>query len=273
VTAHSQADGLLALRTPTVVPLKRPRRFLSITGGKGGVGKSTIALNLAVLYAKAGSTIAVDADFGMADLNLLLDLAPPHSMLDVVDGLPVDEAIAERHGIHFLAALNGSHRLANADRITHRRVMEILGEVRHRYDTVVVDMPAGIERNALAITAMATEVLIVATPEPLSLADAYAVLKVLSAMHGIERAFLVPNQIRSPEQAEELAAQLTALVEHFLGIELVVLPHVPHDPNVPKAAAAGCPIAISRPDAPITRALSKVIRALGAHLSSEEVSK
>ncbi len=271
---QTQADGITELRPNNIVALPSKRRFVAVTGGKGGVGKSTIALNLAVAYAHRGnSTIAIDGDFGMADLNLLLGLAPHHSMLDVVDGLSIDDALIESNGIHLLPGLNGSHRLANADRQAHQKMMEVIGQLRHRFDTVVVDSPAGIEKNAMAITAMATEVLVVATPEPLSLADAYAAMKILNTMHGLERAFLVPNQIRSAGQADELAAQLTALVGHFLGLELIVLPYIPYDAAVPRAAAAGKPIITSRPDSPISRSLHKVVRALETHLGTPEVAR
>jgi flagellar biosynthesis protein FlhG len=263
----TQADGLEKLRGNRVVSLHPRRRFISVTGGKGGVGKSTIAVNLAVAYGRSGkSTIAIDGDLDMADLNLLLGLAPKHSMLDVIDGLALEDAIVESNGIHLLPGLNGSHRLANADRRSHQKILEVIGQLRSRFDAVVIDSPAGIEKNSMAVTAMATEVVVVATPEPLSLADAYAALKILSTMHGVERAFLVPNQIRTAAQGQELAEQLSSLVSHFLGLELIVLPAIPHDPEVPLAAAAGQPIVVSRPDAAISRGIFKVVRALEAHL-------
>jgi flagellar biosynthesis protein FlhG len=264
---ETQADGIRELRGKKVVQLPKRKRFISITGGKGGVGKSTVAINLAVAYGQTGaSTVAVDGDLGMADLNLLLGLAPQHSMLDVIDGLAVEEAIVESNGISLLPGLNGSHRLANADRKSQQQITEVINGLRNRYDTVIVDCPAGIEKNAMAVTAMATEVLVVATPEPLSLADAYAALKVLSTMHSLERAFLVPNRIQNAAQGEELAAQLSSLVSHFLGLELVVLPSIPHDSAVPSAAAAGVPLLVSRPDSPLSRGIQKVVRALEKHL-------
>ena len=88
-------------------------RAIAVTGGKGGVGKSTVALNLAMAYAARGANaLMVDTDLGMADLNLLLGVAPGRSMLDVLNGTPVEEALVAAHGIHLLPALNGSYLLA-----------------------------------------------------------------------------------------------------------------------------------------------------------------
>src|SRR5688572_19057895 len=138
-----------------VIPLHPRRRFLAVSGGKGGVGKSTIALNLALSYAKAGHrTLAIDGDFGMADLNLLLGVAPERSLLEVVVGTAsLDEVLIERHGIHLLPGASGCYRLANPDRFTRRRIAEELQTLRGRFETVIADMPAGIEANAMAVTA------------------------------------------------------------------------------------------------------------------------
>ncbi len=248
-----------------VIPLRPRRRFLAVSGGKGGVGKSTLAVNLALSYARLGHrTLAVDGDFGMADLNLLLGLAPGKSLLNVVEGSSLADVLIERHGIHVLPGANGCFRLANPDRFTRHRIAEVLAALRSQFETLVLDTPAGIETNAMAVTAMAEDVLIVATPEPLSLADAYSAIKVLSQQHGVERVYLVPNQVRYAEQGDELAQQLSSLVTHFLGVEIVVLPSIPYDARMSQAAVAGVPLVLSRPDAPVSRAIARVARALDA---------
>ena len=139
------------MTTGNIIPLRQRRRFIAVSGGKGGVGKSTIAANLALSYAKAGHrTLAVDADFGMADLNLLLGLAPEKSLLEVVVGsASLEDVLIERHGIHLLPGANGCFRLANPDRFTRRRIAEEIETLRGRFDTVIADMPAGISANAI----------------------------------------------------------------------------------------------------------------------------
>ena len=249
-----------------VVPLVfRQHRVLAVTGGKGGVGKSTVALNLAVSWAKRGArTLAFDGDMGMADLNLLLGLAPARSLFDLVQGAPVEDVLVEAHGIHLLPALNGSFALANLDAGSRSVLMDALERLSEKFDTLVVDTPAGIGENAMALAGAVADVVVVATSEPLSLADAYACLKVLATRHGVERAFLLPNSVRSPSEADEVVRRLTALVDRFLGIQIVPLPAIPYDPAVPQAAAAGQPLVLHSPDGPAARALMKAARRIDA---------
>ena len=261
-TVHSITSGGGA----SVVPIAPSRRrVVAVTGGKGGVGKSTVAVNLAVSWAKRGSrTLALDGDMGMADLNLLLGLAPARSLLDLVHGAPIEDVLVEAHGIHLLPALNGSFALANLDGRSRALMLAALERLSDHFDTLVIDTPAGIGENGMALAGAVADVVVVATSEPLSLADAYACLKVLATRHGIERAYLLPNSVRSPSEAEEVVRRLTALVDRFLGIQLVALPAIPHDPMVPVAAAAGQPLVLHSPDGPGARAFAKVSRRIDA---------
>jgi flagellar biosynthesis protein FlhG len=240
---------------------ERRTRVVAVTGGKGGVGKSTVAVNLAVAYARRGArVVALDGDAGMADLNLLLGLAPERSMLDVLQGAAVDDVLIEAHGIHLLPALNGSFQLANLDTASRARLLGVVDGLVERFDTLVVDTPAGIGENAVAFAGAGVDVVVVATPEPLSLADAYACLKVLSQRAQLSRVLLLPNNIRSPSEGELVVAQLRALTDRFLGVTIDALPPVPHDPQVAVAAAAGVPLIMQTPESPASRALQKAAR-------------
>jgi flagellar biosynthesis protein FlhG len=244
---------------------------LSVTGGKGGVGKSTLAINLAVAYARRGSrTLALDGDLGMADLNLLLGLAPARSLLDVLGGGAIEEVLIAAHGIHLLPALNGSYRLANLDSQARAKLFTAIGALSERFDTLVVDTAAGIGESTVALAGAAADVVVVATPEPLSLADAYACLKVLATRQGLSRALVLPNAVRSPTEGEEVLAKLSALVSRFLGISIVPLPAVPQDPNCSLAAAAGVPLLLHSPDSPASRAIRRVAQRIDALAQSHE---
>lgn len=271
MTARDQAATLRDRSAPNVIPLRsRRRRFVAVSGGKGGVGKSTVSVNLAAAYALRGSkTLAIDGDLGMADLNLLLGLAPTMSILDVLLGTPVSEALVEVHGMHLLAGLNGSHQLANLGPDARRLLLDAIRGLERDYESIVIDTAAGIDDVTMDLAAVAADVVVVATGEPLSLADAYSCLKVLVKQHGIERAFLVPNSIRAPGEAEQIGHQLSVLVDRFLGIELIQLPPIPFDPAVPHAGAAGIPLVAFRPDAPASRAIVKIASAIDALGSSE----
>jgi flagellar biosynthesis protein FlhG len=260
----NQADGLRRLGPVELIETPR-RRAIAVTGGKGGVGKSTMSVNLAVAYARRGArTLAVDGDLGMADLNLLLGLAPEKSLLDVIQGERLEDALIAAHGIHLLPALNGSYRLANLEARARERILDAIDRLGERFDTVVIDIPAGIGENAMGLAGAAADVVVVATPEPLSLADAYACLKVLVTKQGVRRAFVLPNNVRSPSEADEIFARLAALVDRFIGIELEMLPAVPHDSAIARAAVAGTPVVAHSPDSPAARAIRQVTRRLDA---------
>ncbi|MSP16544.1 MAG: MinD/ParA family protein [Myxococcales bacterium] len=258
----------------SVLEMDKPRtRVVSITGGKGGVGKSTVSVNLAVAWARRGArTLALDCDMGMADLNLLLGVAPGRSLVDVLHGLPIEEALVEAHGIHLLPALNGSYMLANLDEASRHVLFRKIATLAQRFDTFIFDIPAGIGENAIAMAGAAAEVVIVATPEPLSLADAYACLKVMVLRQQLTRAYILPNNCKSPAEADDVFARLRALTDRFLGIELTQLPSVPYDSMVPVAAAAGMPLVIHSPDSPASRAFKQVARRLDQLAEDERPS-
>ncbi|HKA86165.1 MAG TPA: P-loop NTPase [Haliangiales bacterium] len=248
-----------------VTPIRQPNRVISIAGGKGGVGKSMVAVNLAVLYAQRGSrTLALDGDVGMADLNLLLGVAPGHSLLDVAYGYPIDDVLVAAHGIHLLPGLNGSYTLANLDERSRHALWAAVDSLESRFDTLIVDTAAGIDALTVELAGSAAQVVVVANPEPLSLADAYANLKALKQKQGLERAFVLPNRVRTPSEADEVFGPLSALADRFLGVALTPLPAIPFDASAPQSAAAGVPHVIQCPDAPASRALKQVARRLDA---------
>ncbi len=245
----------------TTVPV--PCRAISVTGGKGGVGKSTIALNLALAYAADNArTLMVDTDLGMADLNLLLGVAPNKTILDALGGTPIEEVLLEAHGITLLPALNGSYLLSTIGPAAQRRLIEIIAALSSRFDTLVVDVAAGIGQVQTAFAGATADTLVVVNPEPLSMADAYACLKVLSTEQGVRHAYIVPNRTTSRAQADELTSRLGALVARFLDLEITTLPAIPADPCVGEAAQIGVPLLVHAPESPAARAIRKLTRAI-----------
>src|SRR5689334_16691404 len=138
------------------------RRAIAVSGGKGGVGKSTVALNLAIAYAQAGMrTLMVDTDLGMADLNLLLGVAPEASLLDVLGGTPVEDVLVEAHGIHLLPALNGSYLLSTVGPAAQQRILETVASLASTFDTLVVDVAAGIGQYQTTFAGATADVIVV----------------------------------------------------------------------------------------------------------------
>lgn len=255
--------GLGAPGAVLTLPTPPRQRVLAVSGGKGGVGKSTIAVNLACTFAASGSrTLAFDGDLGMADLNLLLGVAPGKTLLDLLEGAPAAEVLIKAHNLELLPALYGSSALANLDARRRAALRERITELTQAFHTTIIDTGAGLGHDTMQLAAGARDVIVVATPEPLSLADAYACLKVLSLQHGVQRALLLPNNVRSEAEAQNIAMQLGKLVDRFLDLEVITLPHVPHDPALREAALDGTPVVLARPDGPTARALKRVARAL-----------
>ncbi|HTE54151.1 MAG TPA: P-loop NTPase [Kofleriaceae bacterium] len=272
MTRTDQAGQLRRLREQGIASIspRRPRA-IAVTGGKGGIGKSAIAVNLAVSYAGLGArTLLVDGDLGMADLNLLLGVAPERSALDVLQGMPVGEALVEVHGLHLLPALNGSFQLENMDAEARARLLDAIDGLATRFDTLVVDIGAGIGRNQVEMTGASPTVVVVATPEPLALADAYACIKVLSRKHQRRRAYILPNRVRNQDEADEVVSRLNSLVHRFLDFTLTPLPAIPYDTMVSEAAAEGLPVVLSRPDSPASRAIRLAARRLDVLAADEE---
>lgn len=240
-----------------------PGTTLAFTGGKGGVGKSFVAANAAVWMAKHQMrTLTVDGDFSMADLNLLFGLAPERSILDVLRGAPVSEVLESAHGVDLLPGLNGNSMLANLDAAQAASIYVEIESIRDHYDATVIDAPAGLSDVGIEMCALATHVVLVLSPEPTSLADAYACLKALTARVGLDRAFVVVNRSDSESDAKDAFARLEALVSRFLGVELCELPYIPTDPRASTACALGSPAILQYPDAPSSRALSSMLSAV-----------
>lgn len=241
------------------------RRAFAVSGGKGGVGKSTLALNLALAYANdRHRVLLLDTDLGMADLNLLLGVAPERSMLDALGGTPIEDILVCAHGIQLLPALNGSYALSTTGSAAHTRILEMVGSLAAKFDTLVVDVAAGIGRAQTTFAGATTDTILVVNPEPLSMADAYACLKVLSIEQGIKHAFVVPNRTHSRAQADEVVTRLRTIVDRFLTVELTALPPIPADPAVAEAAQIGVPLMVHAPDSPAARAIRGLVRALAA---------
>ncbi|WP_114969035.1 MinD/ParA family protein [Rhodoferax ferrireducens] len=252
---------------PVAVPLKPLGKVLAVTSGKGGVGKTFVSANLAAALAKRGHRVLVlDADLGLANLDVVLNLYPKVTLHDVFTGkAKLEEAIVRAPG-GFSVLLAGSgmveySRLTPEVRDDFLRIMS--GLVPH-YDIVLLDTGAGISDVVLFAVSLASEVLVVATPEPTSLTDAYATIKVLVGQQKRQNIRMVVNQTARLGDGRAITTQLQQVLDRFVvtepgrPIRLIHLGDIPSDPSVRQAIMRRQLLMLSTPGCPAAMAISQL---------------
>ena len=257
--------------TPTPLrpePTAYEPRVIAVTSGKGGVGKSVISANVAVACASQGRRVLlIDADLALANLDLLLGVEARYTVRDVLDGkASIEEAIVEGpRGVSLLAACSGDVELAALGGKARMNLFDAIDSLEQRYDTVIVDTGAGVGSNATGFASAAQQVVVVVTPDPTSMADAYAMIKVLSQRCHVERVSLVVNQASGAVEADSVVDRLVALTQRFLDVTVVPVGFVYADAAVSRSVRACEPLVSSLP----STSASSSLRALAKRLLSE----
>lgn len=239
-------------------------RSLVLTSGKGGVGTSNLALNLAVALGEMGlRVVLVDADLGLANIDLLCGLAPAHDLGDVLGSggaLTLAEALADGPaGVKVLAGAHAMRTLPDALGGAADRLAAELAVLERSADVLLVDAGSGLNAGVAALAAAADEVAVVTTPEPTSLADAHAAVARLRRLPGV-RLRAVVNQARSASEARDVLDRLAASSRQFLGAVVLPLGHVRYDPRVPRAVRARTPFLLSSPHGAASRCVRRLAR-------------
>ena len=240
--AAAPADAAAPARAG--VPLAH---ITAVTSGKGGVGKTFVAANLAAALARGGRKVLVlDADLGLANLDVVLNLFPKITLHDVFTGKhSLAEAILPAPGgFSVLLAGSGMVEYSRMTAEVREKLQALVAEAAPRFDHVLLDTGAGISDVVLYTVSLAAEVLVVATPEPTSLTDAYATIKVLATSQGRRRVHLLVNQVRKPGEGRTVRAQLQQVVDRYINpslesgtgaVRLELMGEVPVDPAVREA--------------------------------------
>ncbi|MFQ5672369.1 MAG: MinD/ParA family protein [Nitrospinales bacterium] len=223
-----------------------PLKVLAITSGKGGVGKTNVVANLACAIEKRGRRVLVfDADMGLGNIDILLGLAPRLNLQHVLSGQnSIEEIIIKGPaGIDILPATSGVQELTQLNKEDRLILVEELGRIRDAYDFFIFDTGAGISSNVTYFCSAAHEIILVVTPEPTSLTDAYALMKVLHQKHGQTRFRLILNIVKSEKEALEIFRHLAAVTDRFLpGVLVDYLGYILFDENVRKAVRKQKPL-------------------------------
>jgi len=240
-------------------------QVFGVTSGKGGVGKTNLSVNLAISLSQLGQRVLIiDADLGLANVDILLDETPTATLHDVVTGAKKLEEVVlnSSYGVSILPGASGVTDMVNLDTQQRMRLLNAVDALEDSFDTLIVDTPAGIGSNAAFFASAVQEVIVVATPEPTSMTDAYAMIKVLNKMHGVERFGLVLNQVESVAEAQDVYMRLNSITGRFLSVMVELHGWLPSDPSVRSAVMAQKPVCIQYPNAPYPVAVRKLAEKL-----------
>jgi len=213
-------------------------KTIAIASGKGGVGKTNIITNLGIALKKMGKEVLIfDADLGLSNIDILLSLAPKYNIEHLIKGeKSLKEIIIEGpNGIKILPAGNGVQELTSLNEFDRLRVLEQFDEYTEKVDIMLIDTSAGISENVTFFCTAVQENIIVVTPEPTSITDAYALIKILHNKYHEKDFNLVVNLAKNEDEAKEVYKRLSMVTEKFLKVDLHYLGFVRYDENVKKA--------------------------------------
>lgn len=240
-------------------------RVIAVTSGKGGVGKTSISVNLGILLQRMGHRVLLfDADLGLANVDIMLGLAPRWNLAHVLRGeKTVEEILVDGpEGMKILPASSGIEEMAQLTTNQKMQLIDQFDNLGVSIDTLLIDTSAGIVDNVIHFNLSAQESIVVITPEPTSITDAYALIKVLSQNHGQRRFLLVFNQVRSDAEARELFEHFLKITDQFLDVSLEPLGHVVVDKCMTRAIRRQRAVADLYPSTEATECLRRVARRL-----------
>jgi flagellar biosynthesis protein FlhG len=231
--SHDQAAGLRKLTQPP-----RPVKVIAIASGKGGVGKTNVTVNLGVALAAQGKEVVLlDADLGLANIDVMLGLHPQFNLLHVLDGdKSLNDIIVEGpSGLKIIPAASGVQKMAELSSAQHAGMIQAFSEMDQHIDVLLIDSAAGIADSVVSFSRAAQEVVIVVCDEPASITDAYALIKLLSRDHGVERFHVIANMCRSVQEGRELFDKIALVCDRFLDVTLDFMGIVPFDEDLRRA--------------------------------------
>lgn len=232
-------------------------RAITVASGKGGVGKTNIVANLALALRRRGQrVIVIDADLGLANLDTLLGVNPRGTLRHVLNGECTlrDVLVDGPGGIKLVPAASGFEELTQLTDAQRLLLLDQVDSLEGSFDIVLLDTGAGISSNVLFFATAAHETMVVVTPEPTALTDAYALIKVLATRYAEHRFAVLVNMARGEFDAKRTFTHLSRVAERFLHVSLRYVGYVPFDAEVPEAVRRQRPVLEHAPGAPVSRA-------------------
>ena len=239
---------------------------IAVTSGKGGVGKSNIALNLAIALAEQDASVCLlDANLGLGNIDLLCGLNGYWNLSHVITGARSlrDVILKGPRGVSVIPGASGLSEVADCSEAAQQELLNQMEELERTHDFLVLDTCSGIHRAVRQFVSASDVALIITTPEPTSVADAYATIKTLSTLEGPRLEILV-NRADSPQQTRAIVSRIQQTARVFLRTDIVSAGSIPADPAVAGAVAKRIPFVLETPHAPATKAVEQLARRLKA---------
>lgn len=244
-------------------------RVITVTSGKGGVGKSNLSVNLGIQLSKAGKRVVIlDADFGLANVEVMLGIRPKYNLADLIYGNKSLQEIITKgpENLMFISGGSGIQELSNITKGQLDFLNQKLYELDEIADIIIIDTGAGITDSVLEFVMASAEVLLVITPEPTSITDAYALLKVLNKRADFHSEYtkikMIANRINTQDEGRILYNKMNLVVEKFLTVRLEYLGGIPQDANVTRAVMQQRPYSVLYPNSPSSKAVSQLAASL-----------
>ncbi len=270
-----QAEGLRIIKAKDQA--KPLARVITVTSGKGGVGKSNTAINLAIHFKRMGQRVIIlDADFGLANIEIMFGAVPKHNLCDLIyQGKNIKDIITWGPGdVGFISGGSGIAGMSNLSVDYLNYIIRNLAELDSIADIIIVDTGAGISDAVLEFLVASGEILLITTPEPTSITDSYSLLKALGRHPRYDRentrVMMIANRVEREEEGKILFKKLYSVVQRFLKLPMTYLGSIPYDQLLSRAVMQQVPVSIANPNAKSALSYERIAARL---LDKEEASK
>lgn len=246
----------------------RPIKVIAVTSGKGGVGKTQVVSNLALALREQGKEVLIfDGDMGLANIDIIYNISPPYNLKHLIEGShPIEEVLFEGpEGVKILPAASGIEELTNLDESQKMALIDQLDQLEGVFDYVLIDTAAGIADNVMYLNTAAQYCFIVVTPEPTSITDAYALIKILSSRYNEKEFHIITNQTSSDAEAKNIFNSLVNASDQFLdSVQLWHLHNFSFDPKVRQSITRQEPMIKFDKEGDISRSYRELVKKVEA---------
>ena len=257
------------------VDTKKTAKIISVTSGKGGVGKTSLSVNMAAHLGKEGTKILlIDADLGLSNVEIMLGVTPSYTLKDVIKhGRAIEDVIINGpYNIDFISGGNGFLELVELSEVERDEILIKIHKLEELYDIIIIDTGAGISKNVTSFLTISDEIIVITTSEPTALTDAYSIIKVITEEKLKQKIGLIINRVKNKNEFQQASDILINTAKKFLGEEIRSLGYVFEDPNVRKTIYKKTPFVIYYPDSKASDCLKDIIKNLELKDKTEKKS-